>query len=105
MNSKMGLIIVCGAVDWIHLALDRVQWHAVVNTAMNFIIPYRVDSFLTQSLLVCAYTQRYTYFNKNTPINTTEVEIHALQILVQDGGHRSTPLCRTQKRSSSSFYT
>jgi hypothetical protein len=26
-------------VDWIHLAQNRDQWRAVVNTAMNILIP------------------------------------------------------------------
>jgi hypothetical protein len=26
-------------VDWIHLALDRDQWRAVVNTVMNLGVP------------------------------------------------------------------
>jgi hypothetical protein len=26
-------------VDWIHVAQDRVQWQAVVNTIMNLSVP------------------------------------------------------------------
>jgi hypothetical protein len=26
----------CGSMDWIHLAQDRGQWRALVNTVMNF---------------------------------------------------------------------
>jgi hypothetical protein len=25
-----------GAVDWIHLAMDRDRWRSLVNTVMNF---------------------------------------------------------------------
>jgi hypothetical protein len=28
-------------VDWIHLAQDRNQWRAVVNTVMNLLVPQR----------------------------------------------------------------
>jgi hypothetical protein len=31
--------IVWEGVDWIHLAEDRVQWGAVVNTVLNFLVP------------------------------------------------------------------
>jgi hypothetical protein len=27
-------------VDWIHLAQDREQWHALVNMVMNFPVPW-----------------------------------------------------------------
>jgi hypothetical protein len=32
-------ILDCEGVDWIHLAQDRVQWQAVVNTVMNPRVP------------------------------------------------------------------
>jgi hypothetical protein len=28
-----------GSMDWIHLAQDREQWMALVNTAMNLQVP------------------------------------------------------------------
>jgi hypothetical protein len=31
--------IVCEAVDWMHLAQDRDQWRAAVNTVMNLLVP------------------------------------------------------------------
>jgi hypothetical protein len=31
-------------VDWIHLAQDRDQWSALVNTAMNFRFPSKVEN-------------------------------------------------------------
>jgi hypothetical protein len=31
--------LVFGDVDWIHLALDRDRWQAVVNTVMNLQVP------------------------------------------------------------------
>jgi hypothetical protein len=35
-NIKMGLKeIMCQGVEWIHLAKDRDQWRALVNTEMN----------------------------------------------------------------------
>jgi hypothetical protein len=39
-------------VDWMHLALDRNQWRALVNTVMNFRIPQKVGNFLTSQVTV-----------------------------------------------------
>jgi hypothetical protein len=32
-------------LNWIHLAQDRAQWHALVNMKMNIQVPYKT-SFL-----------------------------------------------------------
>jgi hypothetical protein len=31
--------IACGCMDWIHVAQDRDQWRALVNTVMNLRVP------------------------------------------------------------------
>jgi hypothetical protein len=47
-DIKMGLKeIVWVSVDCIHPAQDRVQWWALVNTAMNLRAPQKVENFLT----------------------------------------------------------
>jgi hypothetical protein len=33
-------------VDWMHLAQDRDQWQAIVNTLMNFQVPQKYREFL-----------------------------------------------------------
>jgi hypothetical protein len=40
---KIGL----GAVDWIHVAQDRDQWRAAVDTVMNLQLPQNVRKFLS----------------------------------------------------------
>jgi hypothetical protein len=34
-------------MDWIHLAQDRDQWQALVNTEMNVQVPYSVGNLLS----------------------------------------------------------
>jgi hypothetical protein len=39
-NIRIDLVeIGCEFLDWIHLAQDRGQWRAVVNTVMNLRVP------------------------------------------------------------------
>jgi hypothetical protein len=33
------------SVDWAHLAQDRFQWRALVNTAMNHLVPRKGGEF------------------------------------------------------------
>jgi hypothetical protein len=35
------------AVDWIHMAPDKDQWWAAVNTVMNLRVPYKAGNVLT----------------------------------------------------------
>jgi hypothetical protein len=37
--------------DWIHLAQNRDQWRAVVNTVMNLQVTQKVGNFVTEWLL------------------------------------------------------
>jgi hypothetical protein len=36
-----------GDMDWIHLAHNRDQWRALVNTVMNLQVPQNVEKFLS----------------------------------------------------------
>jgi hypothetical protein len=38
----------CEGVDWNKLALDRVQWRALVNKIINLRVPYNAGEFLDQ---------------------------------------------------------
>jgi hypothetical protein len=31
-------------VDWVHMAQDSDQWHAVVNTVMRFLVPKGLEN-------------------------------------------------------------
>jgi hypothetical protein len=47
-NIRMDLTeIGCEGVDWVHLAEDRDQWQALVNTVMNLRVPGKAENFLT----------------------------------------------------------
>jgi hypothetical protein len=47
-NSRLNLREIGGEdVDWIHLAQDRDQWWAGVNTVVNIQVPKKVGNFLT----------------------------------------------------------
>jgi hypothetical protein len=35
-------------VDWIHLAQDKDQWRAVINTELNFRVPLRSRNFVSR---------------------------------------------------------
>jgi hypothetical protein len=45
-NHRWEDIIGCQDVDWIQQAEDRVQWRALINTIMNFVVPYKAGNFL-----------------------------------------------------------
>jgi len=47
-NIRKDLREICWeGVDWMHMAQDRVQWRAVVNTVMNLWVPLKSGNFLT----------------------------------------------------------
>jgi hypothetical protein len=36
----------CKGVDWMHMARNRDQWRCLVNTVMNFRVPFKGGEFL-----------------------------------------------------------
>jgi hypothetical protein len=57
-NIKMDLrVIVWGGMDWTDLAQDRDQWRALVNTVMNFHVPYIAGKFLSCHT-TCGFSRR-----------------------------------------------
>jgi len=52
-NNRMDLMETrWEGVDWIHLAQDRVQWRALVNTVMDLRAPYKAGNFLTSWVII-----------------------------------------------------
>jgi hypothetical protein len=46
-NIKMGPVeMVWKGVEWVHLAQDRAQWRAPVNTVMNLRVTQKAENFL-----------------------------------------------------------
>jgi hypothetical protein len=43
--------IVWDGVDWIDIAQDRDQWTALVNTVLNFQVPYIAGKFLSGCII------------------------------------------------------
>jgi hypothetical protein len=57
-NIKMDLReIGRGGVDLTDLAQGRDQWRAIVNTVMNFWVPYNFGKFLS-SCITCGFSRR-----------------------------------------------
>jgi hypothetical protein len=51
-NLKINAYNRMGGVDWMHMAQDRDQWQALVNTVINPQVPWKVGNFLTRWVTV-----------------------------------------------------
>jgi hypothetical protein len=46
-NIRMDLRKILWEDDWMHLALDRDRWQALINTVMSLRVPLKAGNFLT----------------------------------------------------------
>jgi len=49
-----------GGVEWIHLAKDRAQWRAHLNTAVNLLVSQKAGNFLTAERMLISQGLSFT---------------------------------------------
>jgi hypothetical protein len=79
-NIKMDIRDVgWGGMDWIHLAQDRDQWRALVNTVEN------VRNYPVAERLACSQEERSTMIlNNNTKADRPNVLIAGMSVMLND---------------------